>query len=1349
MLLTVLLLCGGAFAYYFYFLESREADMDNRQYRALNRIESSLRISVEGCRNLFDAQTEAAATYMSEWMPMKLAGDTKKGKRFIALGNSDGNMAPLFDDDSEAPWKSVGDRAIHVDEIHIKKGGDDFLEEEKLSTLVAKGGNFTSLSRRFLHLDATAMSKFSKVEGVDIEDTNWTVQMRFHIAISEVIQPLLRYDMFDEFIIVHDDTIIHETFPTGQVKYRADTLLVDVHEGGSVLNEVRTLRINGRNFRAYEVGFSLEGSKGWTLIGLRSEETFSADKHNIPRVYLFSVFILVVFTVLALPFIKSLIMSRTERLTTTDAVFSAISLGLATSVLALLLFDGYLRFDNDNSTQEEQLHQLSRKVESNLSSEISAITNQLKEYIDYTKVGNYDSDFKSTYYPGFANLFFIDKGGETKLDCLQPKTKFDVGLRSYFKNIANHRYIYNGSDTVPFAMEGIVSWREQQLRCAIAIPARMNLTIGNQVYASEAVAITARLRSVSDPVLPLGVGFAIFDKNGMAVFHSDSSRSLNENILEECENEMKLRAAVYGRTTADLNVNYSGVPYAMYVQPMDNLPYYIATFQRRAPIDSAHGEVFGTGMVLQVLLFSVYLVLIFGGGVLSRQRSRLSIPHFSLSVFTPTRNGRSRYVKLLLFNVIHTLIIAVMIWVQSESLSVIVLFFLSAPLTVFGNTFLIAQTGFVYYFKSIRGRKLVFLYAIIFITSNAVAYQFVVNYFSIIVYQILIISTAVSLRLKSRPLHSTGLFGLIAKQFSYKRAYTVLVFTLAVVTCLMPVLVFATIAYNKEKEIEVKTAQLTMMQKIESRAKHWNSNDAHFSRLGLYEICFYESDTSLLPGNTIYETQEQSTYSFDAFSALLRAEIQPSSGITNRLKFGTADKLWYWRYTCDNRLVCNYLHSTSSFGVERQAQMSSVVPTFVFPSPFGEHKGKGARVVFLLVVFIVALYLILEYFVKKIFVNETFSRFRAQRFDQEFYDDERPDYKVFVTGMPNSGKSAYFARICSERPPCHILDFMEMNSGESWTAKVNEVLSVHDGVVILDHFEYDSLNGVSCLAKLDLFEKLILKKRKRIIVISTIHSRVFLNQLATSENTTVEDFDKVSERWSRVLSSFYSFYFPLNGFSSSGGRLWRDFTKTQKQEILSIPYELGQLVESECAHGTFLDTIGAELLNELHDRSDIDTNMSGAAIREQREELILRIQKVAENYYWSLWNHLTEEEQFVLYDLAQDGLVNNKNLDVVEVLVDKGIVVYSGKLRVMNRSFRNFILTDVSQTYLDKMDRSLKSSGNWSKLRMPLFFVVFTLLLFVLKSDGSPLFGYITGFTAIIPIAIAALGVFTQLKKKE
>ena len=110
------------------------------------------------------------------------------------------------------------------------------------------------------------------------------------------------------------------------------------------------------------------------------------------------------------------------------------------------------------------------------------------------------------------------------------------------------------------------------------------------------------------------------------------------------------------------------------------------------------------------------------------------------------------------------------------------------------------------------------------------------------------------------------------------------------------------------------------------------------------------------------------------------------------------------------------------------------------------------------------------------------------------------------------------------------------------------------------------------------------------------------------------------------------------------------------------------------------------------------------------EELVVKIRSLAYNYYVSVWNCCTLEEQHLIYDLAEDGVVNGKNVDSITRLVYKGIFVRENSLSLMNASFRDFVLS-----YVNPLEaKTVSENGNWHKMRFSLFFVLAMVAFFLL-----------------------------------
>jgi hypothetical protein len=147
----------------------------------------------------------------------------------------------------------------------------------------------------------------------------------------------------------------------------------------------------------------------------------------------------------------------------------------------------------------------------------------------------------------------------------------------------------------------------------------------------------------------------------------------------------------------------------------------------------------------------------------------------------------------------------------------------------------------------------------------------------------------------------------------------------------------------------------------------------------------------------------------------------------------------------------------------------------------------------------------------------------------------------------------------------------------------------------------------------------------------------------------------------------------------------------------------------------------------------------------QTDMLILRIQSFAHNFYYSLWQSFSPDEKFIIYDLAEDGFVNIKNSFAVNLLINKGIVTTEeGYLHIFNRSFRNFIVTSISEEEATKMHRLHIKDSNWSKLQGPLVLVVAAVLVFLsISQEGvyTKVVALLSSIGAAIPILLKILSV--------
>jgi hypothetical protein len=118
------------------------------------------------------------------------------------------------------------------------------------------------------------------------------------------------------------------------------------------------------------------------------------------------------------------------------------------------------------------------------------------------------------------------------------------------------------------------------------------------------------------------------------------------------------------------------------------------------------------------------------------------------------------------------------------------------------------------------------------------------------------------------------------------------------------------------------------------------------------------------------------------------------------------------------------------------------------------------------------------------------------------------------------------------------------------------------------------------------------------------------------------------------------------------------------------------MILRECSMSPTLMTIGAEVLRE----SLTDVPLS-------TEDLLTEIGVAAEPYYHTLWATCSREEKLALQQLAQEDVVNPANTHVIERLMASGLVRRAPIFRLMNETFRRFVLQAVSPDDLRARER--------------------------------------------------------------
>ena len=184
---------------------------------------------------------------------------------------------------------------------------------------------------------------------------------------------------------------------------------------------------------------------------------------------------------------------------------------------------------------------------------------------------------------------------------------------------------------------------------------------------------------------------------------------------------------------------------------------------------------------------------------------------------------------------------------------------------------------------------------------------------------------------------------------------------------------------------------------------------------------------------------------------------------------------------------------------------------------------------------------------------------------------------------------------------------------------------------------------------------------------------------------------------------------------------------------VDLPYWLKKELESKPFLQRISDTIIAEYsIKKLKHNQE----------PELKENVLLKIQQLCSTYYQAIWNASSAQERYLLFDLACDGIINPKNIEVLEQLLQKGLLSNEdGRIRIINESFRYFILGNVDDTERKEFEEKVNETAIWQRFRFPIIILSIGIMLFLITTQHE----FLNKMVAYATAAGAALTVVLKL----
>ena len=1092
-----------------------------------------------------------------------------------------------------------------------------------------------------------------------------------------------------------------------------------------------------------------EPAREWVLCGLRSASALEWESLSISYTVIIGFTALFLAICMAGPVLKVIFTNHRER-------FRLRELGLLSLFLILLgavfTLSGLQLTDfRMNGDEDAKLRSLGEALSTNIHSDLDKMRRQLKQWcespdlrrdlkraettevIRSTPESPSEGDTPAaTVYPFGSNAFWTDDDGHqivkwsvsgyvTPMIDLSKQRLYTSPRRMYLDGTGPSFYF--DSTLPPNKLEHLAAIVMDTDDCmkssgpakntgAVEVSADRQAPIRGDITGGSAF-LTAQPLSLIDPILPLGYGFALVDDTGLVLFHSDKTKNGRENFREESEWNRELYAAMFGHSSGhSLRIKYMGRDYRAMVVPIPGITHAPWSLIVYSDLDEERTLALQTMTMAATLTLWILAIpaLVAAAWALVRR------PRFAPEWLWPNRHRLFCYWYQIC---LYVLLIVVFLLVGFRGpIEQIVVACAAIPYAALLLTFWCFRL-YPSYTDAWRGRNGGNVGAapasLTALSAAAFAWLLVFHWSHLKALILLpVVVTIAIVPLLNRPRLYVAAISRHWRRFetdepqtgarhplTYAHAYAAsVILLLLMVGVLMPMALFRG-CQAVERRLTVKQAQIHLATDLAARraetqdkCERGGIGAAACKRLEQADSPEWNEIVlaSSLPGNSRPTIEPHRTPSgaelyegwFRYLVYVLHHDYNSTAAETLGLinddiasKDGAGAGEWSWENNGKSlTLRWHGIHPAGEKGADHENDL--VIASVVPEWPRdGALSGFGVAAVVILVIGGILWMLVGKVFL----IHVAPLKMTGLR---EVGESLRLGRNILVLAPPTSDFEVESA--------AQVLDLQAISNG-SWTAEsINLDALPSRGVIAIRHFEYSS-EFATTNEKLALLDRLMLSPDRQVAAVMYVPA-------------STEDYRRLFPQLT-VIDLRYEPFAWLKQYEGPA----RD------------------LIWTECQPISALWPLGAQLARDL--RSDTVHSWDTIA-----SEILER----ADPYYRLVWSECSDEQKFVLSQLAADGLVNPMNGRAIRQLVRRGLIVQEPEFRIMNESFRRFLRSATTSKLKERWLAESRRSG-WGKMHGAFFTTMIVLGAFLLTTQNA----LWQSSAAYVTTAFGALGTLAKL----
>jgi hypothetical protein len=290
-----------------------------------------------------------------------------------------------------------------------------------------------------------------------------------------------------------------------------------------------------------------------------------------------------------------------------------------------------------------------------------------------------------------------------------------------------------------------------------------------------------------------------------------------------------------------------------------------------------------------------------------------------------------------------------------------------------------------------------------------------------------------------------------------------------------------------------------------------------------------------------------------------------------------------------------------------------------------------------------------------------------------------------------------------------------------------------DALIGIDHLDYRLDEPEFRRQTLSFLEALVYQQKRKPLIVSDRDPMSWIEEgpAAGRDQASIE-----RDRWVQVLQSFRR---ENAGIGDEPPFTRVDALSSRARDDVGLGPMAVDAIVKESSPALRLVTIADNLLSRISPNGSLEA-----------EDLRRAFSSAAEPYYRALWGTCSVEEKLVLRQLAEEKLVNPRTKAIVTRLLRAGLVVRDPNLRIMNETFRRFIVQAVTADQVAAWEAA-DVHVPWASIETAMITVVVGLAVLLVLTQEQLVSAW-TGFVpAIAPAVPTVMRLFAsvQAAKKE